>query len=364
MGHRSAGSADPVSGEATPGYVGDDGPGWGRLDDHGGNVFRTASRWPDCETRPLATPTHTSRASIATTRSGRPTRGAGLTCGLAALVGVAQTRCGADHDRHAHGGGGNRGCSLLTNQSLRATNGQYGLSQQNAFIDRFRLAAEQLASDKINVRLSGVYLLERLADDSPNDYETVFAVIAAFVRTQAPAAGCPNQDDARPVDIEAALTTIGRRSATRDRDTDKIDLHATCLARARLKGANLFAVDLTGANLNGADLDEANLGNADLTNANLATAHLDEANLNGAHLVGANLSGVGLTGADLTGADLGSTNLAVASMRNANLTRANLSGATLPATSLRDADLNGADLSFTKLTSVDWSGRTSPARDR
>lgn len=46
--------------------------------------------------------------------------------------------------------------------TLGATNNQYSLSQQTAVTDRFRLAAEQLSSDKIDVRLSGVYLLARL----------------------------------------------------------------------------------------------------------------------------------------------------------------------------------------------------------
>ncbi|MFR9769659.1 hypothetical protein [Nocardia sp. SC052] len=54
------------------------------------------------------------------------------------------------------------GALWFTAQSLRATNNQYSLSQQTAVTDRFRLAAEQLASDKIDVRLSGVYLLARL----------------------------------------------------------------------------------------------------------------------------------------------------------------------------------------------------------
>jgi hypothetical protein len=41
---------------------------------------------------------------------------------------------------------------------------------------------EQLGSDKLEVRLGGIYSLERISKESPDDYCTVMENLAAFVR--------------------------------------------------------------------------------------------------------------------------------------------------------------------------------------
>lgn len=48
--------------------------------------------------------------------------------------------------------------------------------------DRYSKAIEQLGSDKIEIRLGGIYALERLMRDSPNDQPTIIEVLAAYVR--------------------------------------------------------------------------------------------------------------------------------------------------------------------------------------
>ncbi|MFI6960023.1 pentapeptide repeat-containing protein [Nocardia sp. NPDC050408] len=229
--------------------------------------------------------------------------------------------------------GGTIGALWFTNQSLRATNAQLGLSQQTAVTDRFRLAAEQLASDKVDVRLSGIYLLERLAKDSPVDHATVFAVLAAFVRTHAAMSGCQTPLDGMPVDTQAALTVIGRRDITNEPIPARPNLHRTCLE--------------------GADLDKAKLNNVDLISANLGDAYLGDANLEGALLAGARLTLANLYRADLTGAHLVGANLAGANLTDANLTDANLDGV-----DLTGVDLTGADLRGVHLDSIRYNERT------
>ncbi|MBF6146289.1 pentapeptide repeat-containing protein [Nocardia nova] len=188
----------------------------------------------------------------------------------------------------------------FTAQSLRATNNQYALSEQVAVTDRFRLAAEQLASDKINVRISGIYLLERLAKDSTADHATVFSVLEAFVRTQTGAAGC-DDSEARPdpaveppSDIQTALTVIGRRDAARDGD-HRVDLSRTCLNGATLTGARLAGADLTGVRLIGATLGHVDLTGAKLSGTRFAFADLTEANLGNDDLTGTDLHRANLT---------------------------------------------------------------------
>jgi uncharacterized protein YjbI with pentapeptide repeats len=245
------------------------------------------------------------------------------------------------------------GALVFTSQSLRSTQRQIGLSEQGQLTDRFGKAVEQLGSDKLDVRLGGIYALERLARDSARDHPTVMEVLAAFVRDHAPLTACPSKPDTPThlaTDVQATLTVIGR-DAAHAKLGDRLDLTLTCLFRVNLTGA-----DLSGADLSGADLGEATLGRANLSNANLSNANLTEADLTGADLTGADLSiahgiRVHLGYAHLSGADL-----TVAKLRTSDLRRANLSGAHLGAADLTDVILHGADLTRADLGDANLSG--------
>src|SRR6266581_3943542 len=171
---------------------------------------------------------------------------------------------------------------------------------------------EQLASDKMAIRLGGIYALEGVmnASERPEQYRgPVLEMLCAFVREYT----IGKTVFVKPaIDIQAALTVIGRRKGQELPD----------LAQANIPGANL-----SGANLSGADLDSANLNSAYLSGANLGLADLNGAYLSGANLSDANLSGANLRGADLTGANLRSANLRGANLSVAYLIRADLTGA-------------------------------------
>ncbi|MCM6775288.1 pentapeptide repeat-containing protein [Nocardia sp. CDC159] len=184
----------------------------------------------------------------------------------------------------------------FTNQSLRATKDQYALSQQTVVTDRFHKAVEHLTIDKMEARLSAVFLLERLAHDSPADHSTIYSVLASFVHTQSPVWGCrltgkPGPSARLENDVQAVLTVIGRRDVAHEKPGTVIDLSENCLIGVRARGANLRRADFTGTNLDGADLRGADLREADLQRANLANARLDGANLTGANLRGTTLPG-------------------------------------------------------------------------
>ena len=192
---------------------------------------------------------------------------------------------------------------------------------------------EQLASDKMAMRLGGIYALEGVmnASERPEQYRgPVLEMLCAFVREytigktvfQKPA-----------IDIQAALTVIGRRKGQELPD----------LAEVNIPGANLSGANLLGANLSGANLTSAKLSRVDLTGANLSGANLGLADLNGAYLSSANLSGANLSGANLRGADLTGANLRSANLRSANLSVAYLIGADLTgAKNLIQTQLNEA----------------------
>jgi hypothetical protein len=49
---------------------------------------------------------------------------------------------------------------------------------------RYTKAIEQLGSGKLDVRIGGIYALERIAHNSPQDQPAVLEVLAAFIREQ------------------------------------------------------------------------------------------------------------------------------------------------------------------------------------
>jgi hypothetical protein len=98
---------------------------------------------------------------------------------------------------------------------------------------------EQLASDKMAMRLGGIYALEGVmnASERPEQYRgPVLEMLCAFVREYTIGKTVFEKPD---IDIQAALTVIGRRKGQ----------ELPYLAKANIPGANL-----SGANLSGADL--------------------------------------------------------------------------------------------------------------
>jgi hypothetical protein len=203
------------------------------------------------------------------------------------------------------------GAGLFAAGALVYTARNFSLSRQGQVTDRYTKAIEQLGSTEIDVRIGGIYALERIARDSARDHPTIMENLAAFVRDHSSeqwplpavyeAGAKPSERKTRP-DVQAAATVIGRRTIRYDRRL--INLNAAHLAAADLRGAHLTAADLIAANLSDADLRGAHLTGANLMRANLTGANFDDANLSDARFREVDFGGVSLTGADLTGAEL------------------------------------------------------------
>ena len=249
------------------------------------------------------------------------------------------------------------GAGLFAAGALLFTARNFALSRQGQVTDRYTKAIEQLGSDKLDVRIGGIYALERIARDSARDHPVVMEVLTAFVREHSrekwSRPGPPGLAwirrlerfrfgggfaSARP-DIQAAFAVVGRRDARRD--VGPIDLF----------GANLATAKLLHADLQGAILSDADLRVAVLAGARLSKAILEGANLREAYLDGADLRDANLITADLTRAHLEDADLSSARLRDADLTRADLTGA-----DLTNADLTGADLTRADLTNADFAG--------
>src|SRR5664279_1158352 len=79
----------------------------------------------------------------------------------------------------------------------------YRLSREGHLTDRYTKAVEQLGSNKIEVRLGGIYALERLMRDSPTDQPTIVEVLAAYIRQHAPSASLDEAKTAYPTSPDA-----------------------------------------------------------------------------------------------------------------------------------------------------------------
>jgi len=216
---------------------------------------------------------------------------------------------------------------IFTSLSIRATDVQLQVAEQGQITDRYNAAITNLGSPSIDVRLGGIYALQRIMQDSPRDQPTIVAVLCAFVRdhanaatvksTYSPASPFPGQ---LPTDMQAALTVVGTRNTANDGHTTVVDLTNADFSGMILENEPLSGADLDGADLRGASLSGVNLSGANLSFANLSDTNLGYANLSGANLFVANLTGAELAHANLTGADLTHTYLTGADLTGADLT--------------------------------------------
>ncbi|WP_225995183.1 pentapeptide repeat-containing protein [Streptomyces arboris] len=236
--------------------------------------------------------------------------------------------------------------NVQTRQAHEQARDDRALAKEGQITDRYTAAVGNLGEDKMDVRLGGIYALERIMQDSRRDQPTIANVLATYIRTHA--AKPPAKGEDVPADVQAALTVLATRDTKRD-GAFLLDLHG-----AKLPNINLAATPaaLHDANLRGADLNGARMFGANLRNANLSSAKLSGANLVGANLV------ADLSGADLSGADLSSANLSSANLSNANLSKANLFGADLSSADLSGADLSGADLTKQQVDSAVTNSET------
>lgn len=261
------------------------------------------------------------------------------------------------------------------------------VSQEKYKTDLFVKAIEQLGSDKLEVRLGGIYALERIARDSEKDHGPIMEVLTAFVRLHAPwppekpseakdqpaEAKKPTSGEKKPetkpapevkprADIQAILMVLGRRTRTYGKgEAQRLDLRQTDLRRAdlfkaHLEGANLWRAHLERTKLEKAHLEGADIREAHLEGAVLREAQLGEAVLRRAHLDGAVLWKAHLEGADLEGAHLEWAVLVGAHLKGADFYEAHLKGAFLNGAHLEGADLYGAQLERADFRGADFSG--------
>jgi hypothetical protein len=204
----------------------------------------------------------------------------------------------------------------------RSAEKNFELAREQQITNRLMQAFGQLGAElhdgspNLEVRLGGIYALERIARDSPRNHWTIMEVLTAYVRRNA--SWSPSLSSELRIDVQTILVVLARRIPPSGYDwlqpgayfywsePTGLDLHGTDLRGVELTGQRLGTHLEEGAPISfiGAQLQMANFAGAHLENAQLAGAMLTGANLTHAHFKSANLRGADLTNAILKGADL------------------------------------------------------------
>jgi hypothetical protein len=212
--------------------------------------------------------------------------------------------------------------------SLAYTARTYVLSRRGQVTERFRSAVEQLASPELEIRMGGIYSLEHVLAESPQDHMAVISVLAAYVRNRTnPVPSRPgllpeerNADRPLPAwgtqpsqDVQAAVDVLARRPHRHE--PRRIDLRGAVLVGLTLRSfefataPRLSPMFLTAADLRRADLRGTDFRRTILTGADLRRAWLIDAQLSDVPMHGADLRETILTDADLRRADLRAADL-------------------------------------------------------
>lgn len=87
---------------------------------------------------------------------------------------------------------------------------QVNINRHGQITERITRAVDQLAGDRMDVRVGGIFALERVALNSAEDRHIVTAIIATFVRTQAPWTTPPPKRPPAPTRPHRRRPAMGR----------------------------------------------------------------------------------------------------------------------------------------------------------
>jgi hypothetical protein len=194
-------------------------------------------------------------------------------------------------------------------------------ADQQQISERLGEAFKNLAEDKPLICLGAIYLLERVAQDSPSDRMTIVEALAAFIREKS-LATTPVADYSYAIQKSMDVILEYRKNGYGLKKR-KLNLQGAYLVDAILNGACLDEVNLENANLRSTQLKKANLSKAILNDADLSSkADLSGANLQYAQLIKVDFSQSGLAQANLSGADVTDAIFDKAELAQAKFTKA------------------------------------------
>ena len=178
----------------------------------------------------------------------------------------------------------------------------FRLTREGHITDRYAKAIEHLGNANADVRIGGLYALERLARDSQVDRETIVEVLATFIREHTKTAPREPSIDKVDADVQAALSVLARRPNA-EAETRGLDFYHSGLNCADFRSGDFCRAMFDYSRLDGASFSGAKLDRADLSFCTAAGAAFTKASARGAHFVNARYTESWFVAADLTNAD-------------------------------------------------------------
>jgi hypothetical protein len=204
----------------------------------------------------------------------------------------------------------------ISQDNLKVAQDMTRVAQESQFTDRFTKAMSELGDKQIDVRVGGIYALERIARESSSEERgAIVGILTAFVRTHAPITretghiDCESSTSILPISRNGK--PIGFR--TLNRTSRKLWPPRDVRTVLEILGHGVITDQVTVV-LSDTDLECAYLGGYNLKGAEMQRTHLEDA-----WIVGAHLDGASLQGAVGTNALFNRTSFRNADMRGANL---------------------------------------------
>jgi hypothetical protein len=205
----------------------------------------------------------------------------------------------------------------ISQDNLKVAQDTMRVAQESQFTDRFTKAINQLGDKEIDVRLGGIYALERLATESTKDRGAIVEILTAFVRTHASITR-----ETGHLDCESSTSFVSKMRNGKPTGFSSVNRTSRTLWPPRdvrtvlaILGKGTITDQVTVV-LSDTDLECAYLAGYDLRNAEMQRTHLEDA-----WIVGAQLDGASLQGAVGTDAVFEGTSFRDADIRGANLER-------------------------------------------
>lgn len=231
----------------------------------------------------------------------------------------------------------------------------------------------------LEVRLGAIYALERISRDSEKDHRPILEVLCAYIRNHQNCGKPTSADDAKAnsrwpysipaprVDVQAAVSVIGRRPASRI-EHEKANDYYLDFTEANLQSAIFFRLSYPGSQFAGAHLENAQMQRADLNHCRFQNAILDGAGLGYATLDGAafdlahaknaafvhcSLRAVSFGRAKLDGTEFSASTLDKSYFWEASLVGAKFDDASLQGTIFARSDLVGASFRGANFSAIE-----------
>ncbi|WP_048126110.1 pentapeptide repeat-containing protein [Methanosarcina sp. WWM596] len=183
----------------------------------------------------------------------------------------------------------------VTQENLKVTQKNLKVSQEGQITERFTRAVEQLGAidqsgnPAIEIRLGGIYALERISTESEKDYWPIIEILTAYVRKNSSVENQSNENflttgyismdiqanesthnevpevNSLSLDIEAVITVLGRsKHRYMDKESKCLNLKNTFFKWLTLKDAHFEGTNFSNAHFEGAVLKNAHFEQTDL----------------------------------------------------------------------------------------------------